>query len=69
MLLPKEEGKIKIKKCLQMEKKIQKNYKINIRKLEKKLESENGSRIERGGESETELGKYRTGERKRERKR
>lgn len=47
-------------------KKIQKNYKINIRKLEKKLESEKGSRIERGGESETELGRYRTGERKRQ---
>lgn len=41
-------------------------YKIIIRKTEKKkLESEKGSRIERGGESETELGRYRTGERKR----
>lgn len=52
------------------------NGKKNTKKLQnkyqktgKKLESENGSRIERGGESETELGKYRTGERKRERKR
>lgn len=47
-----------------------KKYKIIIRKTEKKTREWEGiENRERGGESETELGKYRTGERKRERKR